>query len=371
MFAVIDGSALMCVQYYGSLPEEIKYAKTPEEKDALYEQYLPHTKDGTYTNGLNGFFSSLLGLLCYQGVEHIAVCFDRSRESTFRKQIYPEYKAQRQETPFPLAQQMHLAKQLTRRLGITVLESPEFEADDYAGTLAKTFESQEPVMLLTKDRDYFQLLSDNTHAWISQPLAKLEVLREKYGNCPNCPPGYHEYTPEIVYSEIGVRVDQITDWKGLSGDPSDNLPGVKGVADKSALPLLKEYGSMEGIYRALDACNTEADRKALAAHWKEDLGILRPPIKALMENREMGFLCKQLAEIKTDVPIDAHLEAYESPADFYPFVQLAEEFHLEYLQEMIDNLSRMYDEAAQIQDNAAEPVETESVEEYSQDEPEF
>ena len=350
MFVVIDGSALLCQLYYGSLPESIKFAKTEEEKEAHYNE-IPHTEDGIYTNAICGYLQSILGLLYYQGADHIAVCLDTSRESTFRRQIYPEYKAQRQPTPFPLEQQMHMICDITRELGIQVLESPEFEADDYAGTLARTFENQEPIVLMTKDRDYLQLVDDNVHVWLPQPLEKLERLREKYGVSEICPPGYHEYTKEIVFDEIGVWPNQITDWKGISGDPSDNLPGVKGVADKTAIPLLEEYGTLEAIYGAIESCNgDEAAEKALMNGWKEKYGLKRSPIKAFKEGKELGLLCKELAKIKTDVPIDRNIDTYNAPQEFYVFFDIAERFKddkgeycLQPLLDMMDKLANQYD----------------------------
>ena len=350
MFIVIDGSALVCQQYYGSLPEEIKYAKTEEEKEELYD-LLPHSDDGVYTNAVCGYLQTLLGLLYYQGADHIAVCFDASREGTFRRQIYPEYKAQRTPSPYPLSQQMQTCKELTQELGIKMLQSVEYEADDFAGTLAKTFESREPVVLLTKDRDYLQLIDDNVHVWLPQPAEKLELLRETYGNSELCPPGYQEYTKEIVFREIGVRPDQIVDWKGISGDPSDNLPGVKGVADKTAIPLLEEYGNLEAIYAAIDRCqNDPAAEKALFESWKEKYGLKRNPIKAFKEGRDLGLLCKELAKIKTDVPIDRNLETYAAPTEFYAFLDIGERFRdlegtfcLQPLLDMIDSLANQYD----------------------------
>lgn len=366
MFIVIDGSALICQLYYGNLPEDIKYARTDEEKEAHYDE-IPHTEDGIYTNALCAYMQTILGLLYYQGADHIAVCFDESKESTFRRQIYPEYKEQRPPTPFPLSQQMEIAKQLTEEMGIRMLQSPEFEADDYAGTLARTFEGQEPVVLMTKDRDYLQLIDDNVHVWLPQPLAKLEQLRERYGVCEACPPGYHEYTKEIVFDEIGVWPNQITDWKGISGDPSDNLPGVKGVADKTAIPLLEEYGTLEGIYAAIEACEGDPKQeKALMDYWKDKYGLKRSPIKNFKEGKELGFLCKELAKIKTDIPIETNPEYYAAPQEFWKFYDIADKYVDEYGQccmqpliDMMDRLANQYDaqQAVAEEQEGAEPLE--------------
>jgi DNA polymerase-1 len=209
---------------------------------------------------------------------------------------------------------MQTAKIITKTLGIPVLEGEEFEADDYAGTLAKTFEDIEPIKLLTKDRDYFQLLTENIHGWILQSPAKIEELVAKYGPSASCPLGCYEYSPKTVLSEIGVKPYQIADWKGISGDPSDNIPGIKGVSDKTAIPLLKEYKTLEGINQAiLKACATEEGKKSLLSYWKS-LGIKRDPLQLMMEGMEKGIFCKNLAVIKTDVPIDNKLQSYVTPS---------------------------------------------------------
>ena len=311
MFVIIDGSGLMCTQYYGTLPEEVRYNQksfgTPEAyeealKNALPKSYYP---DGSfeYTNGVQGYLQSLLSILYRFKPEHIAVCFDASRAKTFRREMSADYKAQRSKTPEPLSMQMRLAKKLTEELGIPMLEHERFEADDFAGTLAKRYACEnEEVRLLTKDRDYFQLIDDHIHGWIMQPDKKIEELVDKYGECNSAPLGSYEYTPEIVESEIGVGPNLIVDWKALAGDPSDNIPGVKGVGDKAAIPLLKAYGSLMDIYDNVpDAGNIQAI-EVVKRMWKQDFGIARPPVQALIDGKDSAFLSEQLATIKTDVP---------------------------------------------------------------------
>lgn len=342
MFVIIDGSAILNECYYRTLPDEVKHAKTDEEKEANYDKIM-QTGDGVFINGVCNYLQVLLGILYYQKPEHIAVCFDESREDTFRRQMYPAYKAQRPETAFPLKQQLRLAQEMTRRVGIPVLMSREYEADDYAGTLARIFSKSEPVILMTKDRDYFQLLNKNVHAWIPQSAEKLEALRERYGECQCCPPGMHEYTPDIVLREIGVRPDQITDWKGISGDPSDNLPGIYRVGDSAAIPLLAKYGTLERIFEAIEDCKTEAEEKALFETWKSELGMKRNPIRLMKEGKETGFLSKQLATIKCDVSVDRNIRHYEAPEDFCEFLDIAEEYGMEPLIELINHIQEDYE----------------------------
>ncbi len=164
-------------------------------------------------------------------------------------------------------------------------------SDDFIGRLSQQFESRIPVYIYTKDQDALQLVSDRTRVWLI--TSKAEDLKKIYGKSEGfVPNGAFEFTPLLVKEVYGLYPEQIIDKKALEGDPSDNIPGIRGVGEKAAVPLLQEFGTVEGIYDALE------DEK----HFKDickDLGI-RAPIKALTEGREMAFLSKTLATIKTD-----------------------------------------------------------------------
>lgn len=325
-FIIVDGSSMLSTCYYAVLPREIMFAKTEEEKQKHYGKIL-HAKDGTYTNAIFGMLKTVASLLKKQEPAYMAFVFDKTRD-TFRRELYPDYKGTRGVTPEPLKQQFMLIEAILEEAGFQVLYSDDYEADDYAGTLVEKYRDQVPVVVMTKDHDYLQLVSDehNVRAWMVQAKQeKADELYERY-YAPygltkrevNLPEKTFEFTAEHVYAEEGVWPEQITDLKGIQGDTSDNIPGVKGVSSAAPL-LLNEYGSVEAIYEAIhEAEGDKKQLKALQDFWKEKLGITRSPYKALTKTGEEGELCgeaaallsKQLATIKTDIPLDLELSDF-------------------------------------------------------------
>ena len=209
-------------------------------------------------------------------------------------------------------------------------DSDRYEADDYAGSLVYKFREQVPMVVMTKDHDYLQLVSDeyNVRAWMVQARQeKAEELCDKYYGLygldkasVNLPEKTFEFTAETVYSEEGVWPRQITDLKGIQGDTSDNIPGVRGVASAAPL-LLGEYGTVEHIYEVIhEAEQDKKQLKELQDFWKNCLGISRSPYKSLTKTGEEGELCgeaaarlsKELATIKTDIPLDFELEDFSA-----------------------------------------------------------
>lgn len=337
MFVVIDGSALMCVAYYGNLPDAVKYAKTDEEKEAAYK-YIEQNSNGIYTNGIKSFLHTLLNILDEQNPTHLAICFDESRESTFRRQLYPEYKGQRPKSPEPLSKQMQNIRTLLKASKVPVLLSKEYEADDYAGSLCKTFERTMPVRFLTKDRDYLQLISPWTKGWMmTSNEAKWTELCEKYGypEKGDVPFGCYEFNELVVEGEYGIKPNQIADWKGISGDSSDNIPGIKGIADKSAIPLLAHYGTLENIQQSISDAEEMGTIEQLKNFWKEKLDIKRPPITLFQEGKDQGALCKNLATIKTDLDVGS-LDQYEVNIDLEMMKKLATRLELDDIVARID-----------------------------------
>lgn len=325
-FVIIDGSSLLSTCYYAVLPREIMFARTEEEKQKHYDKIL-HASDGTYTNGIFGVLKATVSLLKKQQPEYAAFVFDQTRD-TFRRELYPEYKGTRSATPEPLKQQFMLLEELLKDVGFKVLYSSRFEADDYAGSLVMKFRDQVSVVVMTKDHDYLQLVNDeyNVRAWMVQSRQdKADELYDKY-YAPygferkkiNLPEKTFEFTADHVFGEEGVWPWQITDLKGIQGDASDHIPGVKGVASAAPL-LLNEYGTVEGIYEAIhEAGQDKKALKALQDFWKNSLGITRSPLKSLTKTGEGEELCaegsatlsKELATIKTDIPIDLGLEDF-------------------------------------------------------------
>lgn len=325
-FVVIDGSSMLSTCYYAVLPREIMFAKTDEEKQKHYGKIL-HAADGTYTNGIFGVLKATASLLKKQQPDHVAFVFDKTRD-TFRRELYADYKGTRSSTPEPLRQQFVLLEQILEDVGFKVLYSERYEADDYAGSLVMKFRDQIPMIVMTKDHDYLQLVDDehNVRAWMVQ--SKQEKAEELYGKyyeaygfdrkSVNLPEKTFEFTAEHVLAEEGVMPCRIIDLKGIQGDTSDNIPGVKGVASAAPI-LLNEYGTVEEIYAAIhEAEEDKASLKELQDFWKNTLGISRSPYKALTKAAEGEELCgeaaallsKQLATIKTDIPIDSALDDF-------------------------------------------------------------
>lgn len=325
-FVIVDGSSMLSTCYYAVLPREIMFAKTDEEKQKHYGKIL-HAKDGTYTNAIFGMVKTIVSLIKKQEPAYVAFVFDKTRD-TFRRELYADYKGTRGATPEPLKQQFVLMETILEEAGFQVLYSDRYEADDYAGSLVMKFRDKVPVIVMTKDHDYLQLVSDehNVRAWMVQAKQeKAEELYEKYYGPygltkkeVNLPEKTFEFTAEHVFAEEGVWPEQITDLKGIQGDTSDNIPGVKGVS--SAAPLLiNEYGSVEAIYEAIHDAETDKKLlKELQDFWKEKLGISRSPFKALTKTGEEGELCgenaavlsKCLATIKTDIPLEQNLSDF-------------------------------------------------------------
>ena len=153
---IIDGSSLLSTSFYGTA-KDLMFAKTDEQRELAYKK-LMQTKSGIYTNGVYGFIKTLNKILDNQKPSHLAVVFDLSRETTFRKQMYSEYKGTRKKSPEPLRAQFKLMQEVLEYIGVPVLKSLEFEADDFAGSLARKFEDEIPVYCHTKDHDYLQLI---------------------------------------------------------------------------------------------------------------------------------------------------------------------------------------------------------------------
>lgn len=315
-FLVIDGSSLLTTQFFGNLPREIVFAKTMEEKEVFFPRIM-QTSKGVYTNAVYGFMRVLLKILKELRPAYLAVTWDVSR-NTFRREIYPDYKGNRGETMKPLKDQFILCQQLLKQMNVMQFMDERYEADDFTGTLVSMFEGQVPVRIMTKDRDYLQLVSEHTQLWMIHPTAKkTEELYEKYNmrqkDC-HVPDRTFPFTPELVEKEFGVKPESVNSLKGLEGDPSDNIKGVPGIGEMTAVALIHEYGSVERLYEVLKALD-EKGQKALAKDWKDRLGIKRSPLGPLLKTSDVdlvgeraAMLSKTLATIKRDIPLDIRLE---------------------------------------------------------------
>lgn len=235
--------------------------------------------DGTPTGALYAFLNMFLRFKADYGPDQIVAAFDR-KEPTFRHQMFDGYKATRKGMPDDLAVQLPILKELLDLMGVGRVEVPGYEADDILGTLARKAESEgSDVAILTGDKDSFQLVDDHVSIW--HPVTttgKTEV---------------QIYTPESVRERYTIGPEQFVDLKAIMGDPSDNIPGVKGIGEKGALDLVSRFGSLDQIY--------------------EHLADIKPNLAAkLAENREMAYLSRQLSQIDCEVPLPVSLAELKS-----------------------------------------------------------
>lgn len=298
MFLIVDGSSVVTTNYYATLPKELLYRKTEEERAPLYGKLLPKDENGEYNNAVEISVNQILGLTRIEGIDHAVVCFDRGRD-TFRRTMYPEYKANRPESPAPLKSQMgRIERMLQDRYGIATFSDDEYEADDIAGSLVSRF-SNERIVLYTKDHDWLQLVSSNVYCLMRQKDQETaDRINAEYGKgLPAVPSRTAWFTPNAVVGETGVFPGQIPDLKGLAGDTADNIPGVRGVSEITAKKLLKVYPDIEHIYYAL------VTRPDTIENWKEKLGIGKAQANAVASQMDECFLSRTLATIIRDLPV--------------------------------------------------------------------
>ena len=246
---------------------------------AFFGIKLLTTKDGRYTNAIFGFLNIMLSLLKESQPDEVAVAFDL-KAPTFRHKMYEGYKATRHGMPDELAQQMPVLKEILTDLGYRIVTAEGWEADDILGTLAAACAArQDDCFLATGDRDSLQLVSDTTTVLLATTALgrsktvtmDVDAIREKYG----------------------IEPKQLIEVKSLMGDASDNIPGVRGIGEKTALSLVQNFGSLEGVYEHID-----------------DKRIKPKQREHLLECRELAQLSHTLGTIRTDAPIDTAEGAY-------------------------------------------------------------
>ncbi len=254
---LIDGNSIMNRAFYGIMGNK-----------------MLTTKDGTYTNAVYGFLAILFKTLEEVNPEYLVVTFDL-KAPTHRHKLYDGYKATRKGMPDELREQMPIIKKILRAMNIKILEIEGYEADDIIGTLSCVGEKQEKeVVILSGDRDNFQLLTDKV---------SIRIPRTKMGKTET-----EIYDRNKIIEEYGLEPKQLIDVKGLQGDSSDNIPGVPGIGEKTAISLIKKYNSIEELYQKLE--NGEDDLKGKQ---KEKIA----------ENKELAFLSKTLGTINLEVPV--------------------------------------------------------------------
>jgi DNA polymerase I len=266
------------------------------------------TQSGEPTAGIFGFTSILLRILEQEKPDYIAVAFDTGK--TFRDDIFPEYKATREKMPDDLHAQIKRIRQLVDAFNIPRLEIERYEADDVLGSVArKAVEQGLGVKIITGDRDLLQLVDQRII--VNLPGKSLSDAKD--------------YLPEDVVDYMGVRPDQIVDFKALVGDKSDNIPGVAGIGEKTAQSLLQKYESLDGIYEHLDEISATVSKK-------------------LTDGRDMAHKSRELATIITDLNIPLDLEKAR-PERFNPaeIESLFRELEFRSLLKRLQNLYTLFE----------------------------
>ena len=259
---VVDGNSIVNRAFYGIMGSK-----------------MLQTADGTYTNAVYGFLAILFKELDEVKPDYIAVAFDL-KAPTARHKMYDGYKANRKGMPEELAAQMPILKDVLRAMNITIIEKEGYEADDVLGTLSRIGENSGlDVVLLTGDRDSFQLATDKVSIYIP---------RTKAGKTET-----EIFNRDKVLEVYGVEPKQMIEVKGLQGDTSDNIPGVPGIGEKTALSLVKKYGTIDHLYECVE--NNTDDLK----------GKQREKIA---ENKELAMLSKTLGTINLETPIEKSID---------------------------------------------------------------
>lgn len=311
---IIDGSSLLATSYYGILPPQLKTNKLSEEEAKQFYPNILHTSDGKYTNAIYGFMKALLSIIQNQDPRYIVVNWDANRSKTFRRDIYSEYKGNRGKTPIPLKEQQEMMKQILKFIGIKQFFSDKFEADDFSGSLAKYFEKDTYIRILTKDRDHLQLVDDKINIWLTFPVDKdgiskhVNTLNTKYKvdvTKLNIPSNVFRITKDIVEPFYGAKAERIVDLKALMGDTADNIPGVVGIGEKTASLLIKNFDTIEVLYSYIET-NSEEDiivkfKDLGIRSGKKVLAALTAQSTTEIVGKQAALLSKELATIKTDI----------------------------------------------------------------------
>ena len=252
---MVDGNNLLFRSYYAT----------------AYTGNLMHNSKGFPTNAIYGFVNMINKIISEEKPEYMIVAFDKGK--TFRHDRYEEYKAGRSETPDELQKQFPLAKDILTHMGIKYYEIDDYEADDIIGTFAQycDIESEYIGTIISSDKDLLQLLSNDVD---------IKLLKQK---------DHIRYNGESFKEEFGIDPIKVIDLKALQGDPSDNIPGVKGIGEKTALKLLREYGSLDNVYNNIDNIK----------------GKLR---ENLIADKDKAYLSYELATIVKDVPMEITID---------------------------------------------------------------
>ncbi|HNP79547.1 MAG TPA: 5'-3' exonuclease H3TH domain-containing protein [Candidatus Pacearchaeota archaeon] len=234
-------------------------------------------KKGEVVNAVYGFLLVLFKIIKEFNPEYLGICFDLA-EPTFRKQAYKEYKAKRKKAPQELYDQIPKIKEILKVFNISICEKSGFEGDDVIGTIVNQFSDFNNI-IVSGDLDTLQLVNKNTKVYFLSRGVKEALL-------------YDEESVKKKY--MGLDKEKLIDFKALRGDLSDNIPGVKGIGEKTAIELITTFKNIENIYENIN-----------------DQNISNSVRKKLIEGKENAFLSKDLAKIRTDISLDLCLQDYK------------------------------------------------------------
>ncbi len=270
---LIDGNNILFRSYYAT----------------AYSGSILRNSKGFPTNALYGFINMINKILKEENPEYIMVAFDKGK--TFRHEKYENYKDGRRETPLELKQQFPVAKELTRAMGITCIEIDNYEADDIIGTFAKEVDKDDDFIgtIISSDKDLLQLISDDIEVKLLKTNDFIRMNKETF---------------KEIY---GLDPIKMIDLKALMGDASDNIPGVKGIGEKTALNLLHEYNSLQEVYNNIDNIKGKTKEK-------------------LINDKENAFFSYELATIYKDVPIDTDLNKIKYTGFTNDYFKILEEY---------------------------------------------
>ncbi len=261
---IIDGNSLINRAYY-----------------ALQRPMI--TKSGLYTHGVYGFLNMLNKINTDYRPDYIAVAFDR-KAPTFRHLEYADYKAGRKKMPPELAMQLPLLKEVLTAMKIKILEIDGFEADDIIGTVVRRAEEEDlEPLIISGDKDELQLATEKTRVLITKKgISEFEL-----------------YDEAAMYEKYGFSPEQFIDFKGLMGDPSDNIPGIPGVGEKTAMKLVQEFGSVANLIANTDQITSKSLKEKVE------------------ENAQLAIMSRRLATINTEVPIEINFEEFKAEEPDY------------------------------------------------------
>ena len=272
---LIDGFSLLYRAYYGYPPNLT-------------------TPDNVPINAAYGFLIMMLNAYLQFKPKYFGICLDR-KEPTYRHEIFPEYKANRSAPDDEFLVQIPEFKRLIEPFNIPLIDMPGYESDDLLGGLAKQFSSQKLcTYIMSGDLDLLQLVDDYT-----------VIVTNKKGVS-----NYVLYNEAQVIDRYSLAPYQIIDFKALKGDTSDNIPGVKGVGEKTAISLLTQYQTLDGIYNHLDNIK------------------LKSVVSKLTDHKDMAYLSKQLVTIKLDAPINISLDSLAWDPNYEAVYSLFEQYNL-------------------------------------------